>query len=137
MVATSSNARKVCELISRESQQKNALSLLRNCKYIGVNLEITGHDPYLDQIIRVQISTEEIVFIIDIANNPGLTEILKGLFTNERPIKIFHNAKIALKHLLHIGVNVKGVFDTMLAAQLIEGSKQGEQYTFTNIVKRY
>jgi len=42
------------------------------------------------------------------------------LLTSAQPVKVFHNAKSILKMLLHhFDLEVRGLFDTLLASQLI------------------
>ena len=37
----------------------------------------------------------------------------------------------------HLGITVKGVFDTMLASQLIMGSQRFENYSLANILQHF
>ena len=88
---------------------------------IGVDTETTSLSPFEGSVRLLQIATPEQSFVIDLfelpaLNHPGLRELLSAA----HPIKVFHNAKFDLKMLLrHFNLEVRGVFDTLLASQLI------------------
>ena len=54
------------------------------------------------------------------------------------PPKIFHNAKFDYQFLFaEHGIRVKPIFDTMLAAQLLDGGEQGASYALAAVAERY
>ncbi|MEW6735319.1 MAG: DNA polymerase, partial [Acidobacteriota bacterium] len=60
------------------------------------------------------------------------------LFIADRPTKIFHNTKFTLKMLnQHYGIMVKGIFDTMLAAQLIGGGRENAIFSLSELLGKY
>jgi DNA polymerase I-like protein with 3'-5' exonuclease and polymerase domains len=75
----------------------------------------------------IQLATPDRTFVLDLFCVPALNhEPLRHLLSSTRPIKAFHNAKFDLKMLLHhFGLEVTGIFDTLLASQLI-GMEAGE-----------
>jgi DNA polymerase-1 len=91
----------------------------------GVDTETTGLDPLRSRVRLLQIATPEHSFVIDLfqvraLEHPGL----RAWLSSPNAVKIFHNAKFDLKMLLHhFGVEVRGVFDTLLASQLIGGGR--------------
>ena len=59
-------------------------------------------------------------FIIDCIAYPSWTELLQPVFSNPQITKIAHNAKFDVKFLMKVGIEVKHIFDTMLAAQILD-----------------
>ena len=54
---------------------------------------------------------------------------LRRLFTSPRPIKIAHNAKFDAKFIKHnLGVDVVGLFDTLLASQFVSAGDIEERH---------
>jgi DNA polymerase I len=126
------------ELITTPQDLERALELLGNQDVIGVDTETTGLDPYRSRLRLIQLGTRERSFIIDLFRTPSFGQALQGLFTAERPTKVFHNAKFDLKMLEHhLGIRVESVFDTMLASQVISGGREGESHSLAGTARRY
>jgi DNA polymerase-1 len=88
---------------------------------IGVDTETTSLSPFEGVVRLLQFSTPQQSFVLDLFEVPALKHPgLRQLLTSTQPLKVFHNAKFDLKMLLHHhDVEVRGVFDTLLASQLI------------------
>lgn len=107
---------------------EQALEAVSRHSIIGVDTETTALDPRDGQVRLLQLATPEQSFVIDLFElrafeHRGLRELLSSL----QPIKVFHNAKFDVKMLLHhFDLEVRGVFDTLLASQLIgAGRREG------------
>jgi DNA polymerase-1 len=109
------------KLIAGSADVSEAIGEISRHEVIGVDTETTGLDPFRSRIRLLQIATPEKVFIFDLFASPALEhEGLRRLLSSKEKTKVFHNAKFDLKMLLHeFGVEVRGVFDTLLASQLI------------------
>jgi DNA polymerase-1 len=115
------------------------LKPLQTCPVIAVDTETTGLDPLKDKIRLIQIAAENYpVIIVDLfklsrETLAPLTELLQGT-----PIKVLQNAKFDLKFLQQAGLSIAGkLFDTMLAAQLLDAGVRSHGYNLAELVKVY
>ena len=108
-------------LISTGEGLDEALAELSQHQILGVDTETTGLDPFRSRVRLIQIAIPDRCFVIDLFQVRALEdERLLKLFSSPRPIKAFHNAKFDLKMLLHLfDLEVHGIFDTLLASQLV------------------
>lgn len=91
-----------------------------NNKFVGLDIETTGLNPYEKAIRLVQLSTGDGAFLIDVFDTPDL-EPLRNILESG-PVKVLHNAKFDVKFLLlHYDIKVAPVFDTMIAYQMLYG----------------
>jgi DNA polymerase-1 len=118
-------SRRPLTIINTEQALEQALGAISRHAAAGVDTETTSLDPFRGRVRLLQVATPEQDFVIDLFlfpafEHPGLRELL----SSARPIKVFHNAKFDLKMLLHhFDLEVRGVFDTLLASQLIGGGR--------------
>jgi DNA polymerase I len=127
------------EFIEDGTQLAEVLKPLQTCQVIAVDTETTGLDPLKDQIRLVQIAAaNQPVIIIDLFKVAKeelipLHELLQG-----KPIKVLQNAKFDLKFLQQAGLPIAGkLFDTMLAAQLLDAGMRSHGYNLAELVKFY
>jgi DNA polymerase-1 len=127
------------ELVEDGSQLDAVLKPLEDCQAIAIDTETTGLDPLKDRIRLVQIAAENYpVLVIDLfkVQKDALTplrELLQGT-----PIKVLQNAKFDLKFLHQSGLPVGGkLFDTMLAAQLLDAGLRSHSYNLAELAKVY
>ena len=115
-------------LITTESGIDGAIERIARHDRIGVDTETTGLDPLRSRVRLLQVATPEENFVIDLFQVAAFDNLrLREAFTSERPEKVLHNAKFDLKMLLHhFKIEVRGVFDTMLASQLIAAGSRVE-----------
>ena len=133
------------QLIKTADELRRAVEQLSSRTAIGVDTETTDLDPYLARLRLIQLATSDGVFIVDV--NQFANEDLKHgealaplrrLLTAPRPIKIAHNAKFDAKFLKHnLGVDVVGLFDTLLASQLVSAGDIEERHGLEAIAGRY
>lgn len=110
--------------------------------YLGVDTETTSLDPYDGNLRLIQISNEKDTIIIDLnyfaetknlKQNQAL-EPLRKILQDPEKIKFIHNAKFDIKWIQHhLGIKVKGVFDTMLASQLIHAGDPEKKHSLAEV----
>src|SRR5882724_11706470 len=133
------------QLVTSSEELRRAVSELSKAQVIGLDTETTDLDPYLSRLRLIQLATPDSVFIIDL-NRFVDTDLKKGealaplrqLFSAPRPIKIAHNAKFDAKFIKHnLGVDLIGLFDTLLASQLVSAGDIEERHGLEAIAGRY
>ena len=63
---------------------------------------------------------------------------LRDLLSAPRPIKIAHNAKFDAKFIKHtLGADLGGIFDTLLASQLVGAGDIEERHGLETVASRY
>lgn len=126
-------------LIETADGLEGAINHIAPHNTLGVDTETTGLDPYRSRVRLLQIATPERVFIFDLfkfdaLSNPALREILSDTSTT----KILHHAKFDMKMLLHhFGLEVRGVFDSLLASQLISAGRSEGSHSLAGVADRY
>ena len=141
LIITAGDARRACEILAARGA-------------IGLDTETTDLDPYRGQLRLVQISSGDATFVFDLHAFAGdnaeletrrqalratdaLTP-LRELLSAPRPVKIAHNAKFDAKWIrLHLGVELGGIFDTLLASQLISAGDSEDRHGLEPVAARY
>ncbi len=132
-------------LIATAEELRRAVEDLSTRNAIGVDTETTDLDPYLARLRLIQLATGDRVYLVDL-NHFGEANLkaseafapLRGLFTAPRPIKIAHNAKFDAKFIKHnLSVDIVGLFDTLLASQLVSAGDIEERHGLEAIAGRY
>jgi len=118
---------------------KEALGAISGQPILGVDTETTGLDPFRSRVRLLQVATPERAFVFDLFQLPAFENAgLRSLFSSATPTKVFHNAKFDLKMILHhFGLEVRGVFDCMLASQLIDGGRGDVKHGLADVALRY
>lgn len=112
---------------------------------IGLDTETTELDPYNARLRLIQLASPSGVYIIDLnafANSDlkgtAVLSPLRRLLSSPRPIKIAHNAKFDAKFIKYnLGVDLTGLFDTLLASQLVSAGDIEERHGLEIIAGRY
>jgi DNA polymerase I-like protein with 3'-5' exonuclease and polymerase domains len=133
------------ELVTTPEQLRRAVEQLAKLQVVGVDTETTDLDPYVSRLRLIQLATPENVFIIDVDKFSSFDlkqsdELapLRRLIASARPIKIAHNAKFDAKFIKHnLGVDIGGLFDTLLASQLVSAGDIEERHGLEAIAGRY
>ncbi len=133
------------ELITNPEQLRRAVEQLASKQVIGLDTETTDLDPYVSRLRLVQLATPDNVFIIDLdkfreQDLRGSEEFtsFRELMRAPRPIKIAHNSKFDAKFIKHnFGVDLGGLFDTLLASQLVSAGDIEERHGLEAIAGRY
>src|ERR1051325_4344035 len=133
------------QVINTESELRQAVERLSAHPVVGLDTETTDLDPYTARLRLIQLASSDEVFIIDL-NQFGNHDLkqsealapLRQLLTTPRPIKIAHNAKFDAKFIKHnLGVDIVGLFDTLLASQLVSAGDIEERHGLNAIAARY
>jgi len=131
------------QLVNDAEGIKKAYDELSTEEYLGFDTETTELDPYEGNIRLVQFSNGKNTYVIDLkpfADKGDLKTseelaLLRELLAAPRPIKIAHNAKFDAKWIRHhLGVDVNGIFDTLLASQLIAAGDQDRRHNLAEVV---
>src|SRR5256886_3911948 len=133
------------QLITTADELRRAVEDLATRNAIGLDTETTDLDPYLARLRLIQLATSDGVYIIDFNHfsdgDPKQSDALaplRKLLTSPRPIKIAHNAKFDAKFIKHnLGVDIVGLFDTLLASQLVSAGDIEERHGLEAIAGRY
>lgn len=135
-------------VIKTAEELRLAIERMSSQPAVGLDTETTDLDPFTSRLRLIQLATPDRVSIIDLdafvtagdgdlVNNPDL-EPLRRLLEAPRPIKIAHNAKFDAKFIKHkIGADIGGLFDTLLASQLVGAGDIEERHGLETVASRY
>ena len=124
------------EVIKTTQELARAIDILSTQPALGLDTETTNLDPFTSRLRLIQLAAPDKVFIIDLDafGRDDLSEReevapLRQLLAAQRPIKIAHNAKFDAKFIKHnLGVDLGGIFDTLLASQLVSAGDIEERH---------
>jgi DNA polymerase I-like protein with 3'-5' exonuclease and polymerase domains/intein/homing endonuclease len=130
------------QLINDAEGIKKVYDELGSEEYLGFDTETTELDPYEGNIRLVQLSNGKSTYVIDL--KPFATRgdlrtmeelaLLRELLAAPKPIKIAHNAKFDAKWIRHhLGTDVGGIFDTLLASQIIAAGDQDRRHNLAEV----
>src|SRR5574339_1159483 len=115
------------QVIKTGEDLRRSIETLSGQPALGLDTETTDLDPFTSRLRLIQLAAPDKVFIFDLDafQNGNLAqsetlEPLRRLLEAPRPIKIAHNSKFDAKFIKHnLGVDLGGLFDTLLASQLV------------------
>ena len=123
------------ELIQEPSRLAEVAELLSHEQVVGIDTETTGLDPHTVQLLLLQISTADKVYIADCKRVMPLA--LKPLLENPQILKVAQNAKFEYEMLKQqTGIVVSGMFDTMLAERILTAGI-GREISLKAIAQKY
>jgi DNA polymerase I len=133
------------QLVTTAEELRRAVAELFNKHAIGLDTETTELDPYLGRLRLIQLASPDGVYIVDLnrfadadLKNGAELEPLRRLLTASRPIKIAHNAKFDAKFIKYnLGVDLNGLFDTLLASQIVSAGGIEDRHGLNAIAERY
>lgn len=133
------------EIIKTSDELLKAIEILATQPVVGLDTETTELDPYTSRLRLIQLATTDRVYIVDFdhfANGDSTKSEalapLRRLLEAPRPIKIAHNAKFDAKFIKHnLGVDLGGLFDTLLASQLVGAGDIEERHGLETVASRY
>ncbi len=133
------------QVIKTGEELRKAVEYLEKQTSLGLDTETTDLDPYNARLRLIQLAAPDGVHIIDVdafangdlSNNEALNPA-RRLLAAPRPIKIAHNAKFDAKFIKHnLGVDLGGLFDTLLASQLISAGDIEGRHGLEVVASRY
>jgi DNA polymerase I-like protein with 3'-5' exonuclease and polymerase domains len=101
------------------------------------DIESTGLDWFVNQILLFQIKIEDEIYIVDVR---GLGyENFRNLIRSVRKNRcVFHNAKFDLKFILHrTGILLENVYDTMTSEAILNSGKGKQFYGLGELSEKY
>jgi DNA polymerase-1 len=133
------------KLITTAEELRIAVEELKPQAVIGFDTETTDLDPYKGRLRLIQLAAPDGVRIIDLdrfANNDlkksEALSPLRELLAAPRPVKIAQNAKFDAKWTKHtLGVELGGLFDTLLASQIVSAGDTDERHGLEAVAARY
>jgi DNA polymerase-1 len=133
------------KLIKTEEELRKAVELLGTHPVIGLDTETTELDPYYGRLRLIQLAVPSGVYVIDVdafrngdPKQDSALASLRALLAAPRPIKILHNAKFDAKFIKHtMGTDLGGIFDTLLASQLLGAGDIEERHGLEAVAGRY
>jgi DNA polymerase I len=134
------------QLITNAEELRSTTEKLKQHPVIGFDTETTSLDPYRGDLRLVQLAVPGSVHIIDLKHfgdsdswkKSDALAPLRELLAAGRPIKIAHNAKFDAKWIKHaLGVELGGLFDTLLASQIVSAGDTDERHNLEAVAGRY
>jgi DNA polymerase I-like protein with 3'-5' exonuclease and polymerase domains len=133
------------QLITTPEALTLAVEELKQQPVVGFDTETTALDPYRGRLRLVQLAAPDGVRIIDLDRFAGgdlkksaALAPLRELLGAPRPVKIAHNAKFDAKWVKHtLGVDLGGLFDTLLASQIISAGDTEDRHSLEAVAARY
>jgi DNA polymerase-1 len=125
-------------LVTNYDQLRKACSILEQAEAVGLDCETTDLDPYKGDIRLTQLSDDQHTYVIDHKHfhGPSGYQPLKQLLESSKPRTICHHSKFEQKWLLHkLGIRLGGIFDSMLASQLIDFNRKS--HNLATLAKTY
>ena len=123
-------------LVTDPKELPEVANALEEAEAVGTDTETTSLSPRDGEVRLLQLATKEKTFVIDLFEVRDISP-LRGVLEGG-PVKSLHNSKFDYQFLkdLH-GISLAPVFDTMLAAQLLDGGRQGASYALDAVAERY
>ena len=135
-------------LITGTAELAAAVAELSEHAVVGFDTETTALDPYRGRMRLMQFSAPDgAAYIIDLdrfregdADTPDLAALapLLLLLAAPRPVKVAHNAKFDAKWTKYrFKTELGGIFDTMLASQLVSAGESEDRHSLAAVAARY
>src|SRR5262249_10015113 len=126
-------------LVTSARQLEDSVETLTYFRSLGVDTETTALDPFCASVRLLQIATPLHSFVFDLFQHDSLRNPrLRDLLQSPEITKVFHNAKFDLKMLLHhFGLEVRGVFDSLLASQLVGAGRSEGGHGLSAVTDRH
>ena len=133
------------QVITNADDLRKVIETLTTQPVVGLDTETTELDPLTSRLRLIQLAAPDCVFIFDFDHfNSGdavkseALAPLRRLLAAPRPIKIAHNAKFDAKFIKHnLGVDLGGLFDTLLASQIVGAGDIEERHGLETAAARY
>lgn len=123
--------------ISSGKETKQAVQELHRLSVCGLDIETTGLDPMLDEILLIQLGTDEHVFVFDVKGIGQEIKYLSKIISSPYIVKLGQNLGFEWTFLEANGLPLRGpLLDTLFAGQLLNlGLKYGN--TLDELVARH
>ena len=101
-----------------ESELAEAYERLRGAEALGCDTETSGFNSRVGKLFSIQFSDGDLGVLIPLSEGVGFGPFADVL-QDESVAKIFHNARFDLEFLTAAGIEVRGLFDTMVAEKVL------------------
>jgi DNA polymerase I-like protein with 3'-5' exonuclease and polymerase domains len=133
------------KVIRTADELRHTVEFLASQPAIGLDTETTDLDPYTSRLRLIQLAASNGVHIVDLdafgngdVLNQDAFRPLRALLQAPRPIKVAHNAKFDAKFIKYkLGASIGGLFDTLLASQLIGAGDIEERHGLETVASRF
>ncbi len=123
-------------IVTEVEDLSGVVEALKDADFVGLDTETTSLSPRDGRIRLLQLATPDETFIVDVFEVRDLSPLKEAL--EGGPVKTLHNAKFDHQFLYaEHGISLSPIFDTMLAAQLLDGGAQGASYSLEAVAERY
>ena len=123
-------------LVTDTKDLAGVAEVLENAEAIGVDIETTALNPRDGKMRLLQLATPRETFVVDVFEVRDLSP-LEGALENGSA-KILHHGKFDQAFLwAEHGISLSPIFDTMLAAQLLDGGEYASSYALEAVAERY
>ena len=123
-------------LVTDAAELAGVAEVLEEAEAVGADIETTNLSPRDGKIRLLQLATPQEIFIVDVFAVRDLSA-LKGVLEGG-PVKALHNGKYDHSFLwAEHGISPSPLFDTMLAAQVLDGGEYGPSYALEAVAERY
>lgn len=112
-----------------------AYDRLRSAPALGCDTETSGFNSRVGRLFSVQFSDGDFNVLVPISEGVALGK-LADILTDDKIVKIFHNAKFDLEFLNDSGHAVANVFDTMIAEKVLTRGA-GQSSSLAETLYRY
>ncbi len=128
-------------LIVDSDQLQDAVLQLEGCKYVALQLQSEGPDPFLHPSITLALNANrEDVWLIDFSRLRQLEQVqsLRRVLEDRTVIKVMHRSKEGIRFLQKLGIKPNGTwFDPYLAGQILSTPSGPSAFDMQSLVKYY
>src|SRR5262245_17259393 len=112
------------EFVDRPERLEAAIGLMRGTRALAVDTEADSMHSFFEKVCLVQLATDNgDAYVVDPLALRGL-DGLAATFSDPATVKVFHGADFDVMSLRRdFGFQFRGIFDTMLAGQLLGDEK--------------
>jgi DNA polymerase-1 len=123
-------------LVTDAEDLASVAKTLKSAEIVGADIETTALNPRDGKMRLLQLSTPEETFVVDVFEVQDISPLRSVL--EDGPVKTLHHAKFDHAFLwAEHGISLSPIFDTMLAAQLLDGGEYGPSYALEAVAERY
>ena len=123
-------------LVTAAEDLASVAKTLESAEAVGADIETTALNPRDGKMRLLQLATSEETFVVDVFEVQDLSPLRSVLESG--PVKTLHHAKFDHAFLwAEHGISLSPIFDTMLAAQLLDGGEYGSSYALEAVAERY
>lgn len=105
-------------VVRSERDAGEAIEALSGSFVLGCDTETTGLHPSKGKLLSIQFSDGEKHVLVPVSEGIS-AEPFRELLAEESVVKVFHNARFDLGFLGAAGIEVRSVFDSMLAERIL------------------